>query len=173
MYFDVGIGANVTAHQFQFRGSNAFTQWAKIDQYGIALPTRPAFRVTGSGQTVITTTTNTNGILNSNNWTVDYTQGTGFNSSTGVFTAPVAGLYSVHLVARINNASTAQIAVIKNHATTGVVQAMWECGANATVNHYGVSSISKLAVGDTLAIKVLLGTVTFDGNDNWAVAYIG
>jgi hypothetical protein len=173
MYFDVGMGANGTAHQFKFRGSNAYNEWAIVNQYGINLPTRPAFRVTGSGQTVITTTTNTNGVLNSNNWTVDYSQGTGFDSSTGVFTAPIAGLYSAHLVARINNSSTAQIAVVKNYAGTSSVIAMWECGANATVNHYGVSSIAKLAAGDTLVIRVLLGTVTFDGNDNWAVAYIG
>jgi hypothetical protein len=73
----------------------------------------------------------------------------------------------------VSNTSSAQIAVVKNYATTANIQAMWECGANCTANHFGVSSITKLAAGDTLVIKVLLGQINFDGNDNWSVAYIG
>lgn len=30
-----------------------------------------------------------------------------------------------------------------------------------------------MAAGDTLQFKVLVGTISFDGNDNWSVAYIG
>ena len=141
------------------------------------MPNRPAFRVYGAGTTNnLSTTVNTNGILNGNNFAVDYNQGTALSTSTGVFTAPVAGLYSIHLVARVtsNSAGQAQVTVIKNNGLGSQAnQAMWETGPNPSINHFGVSTISKLAAGDTLVLKVTLGTINFDGNDSWAVSYIG
>lgn len=142
----------------------------------IITPNRPAFRVYGNGVTNgLNTTTNGTGILNGNNWTVDYNQGNVINSTTGYFTAPVGGLYQVNLVARCANnvAPTAQAIVIKNYGTANANQVMWEVAANTTVNHFGVSTVSKLAIGDTLVLKVSVGNINFDVNDNWSVAYIG
>ena len=174
MFFDTTIGSANTGGSFQFRSSNAYTVLATVNTYGVVQPTKPGFRVYGAGTTTnLTTTVNTNGILNGNNYAVDYNQGSYLNTTTGIFTAPVAGLYSVHLVARVSNTSSAQIAILKNYAGANTVQAMWEAGANCTANHFGVSSIVKLAVGDTLVIKVLLGQINFDSNDNWAIAFLG
>ncbi len=50
---------------------------------------------------------------------------------------------------------------------------MIEWAANTTMNHAGGSTISKLEVGDTLKAVVAVGTLSFDGNDNFSVAYIG
>jgi Fe-S cluster assembly ATPase SufC len=50
---------------------------------------------------------------------------------------------------------------------------MVEWGPNTSMNHVGGSTISKLAVGDTLYVEVTAGTISFDGNDNFSVAYIG
>jgi len=136
-------------------------------------PNRPAFRIYGSS---------------SNNWTtanvnfkgsdivVDYNQGSYFDSTTGVFTAPVAGLYSITLNARIgNNNGQNQIMVLKNAQTSaGNVAVMWECDTNTgTAVHYGVSSVMKLAAGDFLTANITVGTVQFDANDSWTVTYIG
>jgi hypothetical protein len=137
---------------------------------------RIAFRVTGSGTTNnLSTSQNGNGQLNSNNYTVDYTQGSGFNSSTGTFTAPVAGLYSVAVNARNSGYANgiSQIAIVKNIANASSVQVMVEWAANSSMNHAGGATITKLAANDTLTLRVLAGQINFDGNDNWAVAYIG
>jgi len=142
---------------------------------GVITPNRPAFRVYGSSSTIWSTTTNTNGILNANNWTVDYNQGGYLNSSTGVFTAPVAGLYQLNLVCRVanNTSPSAQAIVIKNYGSGNVNQIMWESGANPSINHFGVSTVSKLAAGDTLTLKIAVGSLIFDSNDNWSVVYLG
>jgi hypothetical protein len=175
IYFDTTIGSANTGGQFQFRGSNAFTVYAKITSHGVIQPTMPAFRVYGNAVTNVNTTTNTTGRLNGNNWAVDYNQGSYLNSTTGVFTAPVAGLYQVNLVARVssNDGPASSIRVIKNEDTTPLTQVYWEVPTNAQVNHFGVSTVSKLAVGDTLTLKVTTGNVTFDVNDNWSVAFLG
>lgn len=139
----------------------------------VVTPNCPAFRVTGAGTTVnLSTTQNTNGVLNGNNYVIDFQQGTALNTSTGVFTAPIAGLYSVHLVARVSNTNnaTSQVVVYKN--STQVV-CFWEVASTSTVGHMGVSSITKLSVGDTLSLQVVLGTINFDANDHWSVAYLG
>ncbi len=142
----------------------------------LTIQNRPAFSVYGSGTTNnLTTTQNTDGTLNSNNFTVDYQQGTALNTTTGIFTAPIAGLYQVDLIGRNSgySAGISQLAVLKNNSVAGGNVLMIEWGASSTMNHTGGSKIFKLAVGDTLRVRVLAGEINFDGNDNWSVAYIG
>jgi hypothetical protein len=135
-------------------------------------PNRIAFRVYGSGTTNnLTTTQNGDGTLNGNNFVVDFQQGSDLNTTTGVFTASVAGLYQVNLTARNSGyaGGISQIVVVKN--STIVVMIEW--AASSSMNHTGGSTIVKLSVGDTLKIKVVGGEINFDLNDNWSVTYIG
>ena len=136
-------------------------------------PNRPAFRISGNGGTISATTTVAGGYM-----VVDYNQGSYLNTSTGLFTAPVAGLYQVNVVVRTNsntNPGINQIIIRKTAAIGGAVttQIMVEFGTNTTMNHAGGSTVVKMAAGDTLKFDVTSGSISFDGNDSWSVAYLG
>jgi len=136
-------------------------------------PNRPAFCVRGNGGSIAATTTLTN-----SNWTIEYNQGSYLNGSTGIFTAPVAGLYQVNLVIRTYNNSSSGIAqaLVRKTAAIGggtTTSIMVEFGPNTSMNHAGGANIVKLAVGDTLQLIASTGTIIFDSNDNWSLAYIG
>ena len=139
----------------------------------IVMPARPAFRVTGSGGAIASTT-----VISGSAAVIDYNQGSYYNQSNGTFTAPIAGLYQVNLVVRTNSNSLGTIsqALVRktlSGSTTTSTQCMVEFAASTTMNHAGASTISSLAVGDTLQAIVTAGTISFDGNDNFSVAYIG
>jgi C1q domain len=134
---------------------------------------RPAFRVVGLNSTGYTTSSPTGGVLTGSQFAVDYNQGSYLNTTTGVFTAPVAGLYQVCFTARTNSNTNANASGIAVQKTGGTNIAYVEWAANTTANHIGASTIIKLAVGDTLKLVVTSGTVNFDGNNNWSVAYLG
>jgi hypothetical protein len=152
-------------------GSSVFSGSINISSGSITMPNRPAFRVYGAGGATSAITT-----LSGSMTTIDYNQG-GWDNTTGIFTAPIAGLYQVNLVCRTNSnsGSAAQIVVFKNNTggASGTAQVMIEWASNTSMNHTGGSTISKLAVGDTLKAVVSVGTITFDANDNFSVAYIG
>ena len=134
---------------------------------------RPAFRISGNGGSISATTTVAGGYM-----VVDYNQGSFLNTSTGIFTAPIAGLYQVNVVVRTqsnNNSGINQIIIRKTAASGGAVttQIMVEFGVNTSMNHAGGSTIVKMAAGDTLKFDVTAGSISFDGNDSWSVAYLG
>jgi hypothetical protein len=165
-------GSNVFNGNQTITGSLNVSGSINITNGSITMPERPAFRVYGLGGATSATTT-----LSGSMTIVDFNQGNAWNNSNGTFTAPIAGLYQVNLVCRTNSNSSpsGQIIVYKNFTGggTGTAQIMVEWAANTTMNHAGGSTISKLAVGDTLKAIVSVGTLSFDANDNFSVAYIG
>jgi hypothetical protein len=164
-----GYALNVAAGASHFGGN------VVVDTY-VTQATKPAFRVIGGGTTNnLSPTQNTTGVLNGNNYVVDYNQGGHLSTSTGVFTAPVAGLYQINVVARNAGyeAGISQVSVTKNRTVSDTIQVMIEWASTSTMNHAGGSTVAKLAVGDTLELKVYAGQINFDLNDNWSVAFLG
>ena len=157
-------------------GGNLFTltEQGDINLSGsLTMGNRPAFRVIGTGPAISATT-----VISGSAVSVDYNQGNAYNSTNGVFTATYAGLYQVNIVARTNsnaNPGINQVIVRKTAVIGGTLttQIMVEWGINTSANHIGGSTITKLAVGDTLQAIVTAGTISFDSNDNFSVAYIG
>jgi hypothetical protein len=154
-------------------GSQTISGSLTIRSGSITMPDRPAFRVIGDGGTSFAPNR-----LSGSRTVVDYNQGSHWDNTNGTFTAPIAGLYQVNVVGRTNSNSLntiSQIIVSKQKASDSSIttQIMVEWGSNTTANHMGGSTISKLDPGDILYAWVGAGTISFDGNDNFSVAYIG
>jgi len=131
------------------------------------MPNRPAFRVIGTSSTNIAATTTLSGSAAS----IDYNQGNYYSTSSGVFTAPIAGLYSVYMNLRCGSVNAQQQAILYKNNTTSSL--MWEALSNTSATHFGVSGILNLSVNDTLKVVVAVGLIQFDTNDNWGASYIG
>lgn len=162
-----GVYGRISDSNQFFSGSvNITTGSLTISSGSVTMPNRPAFRVTGTASTDRTNTT-----LSSSMMSIDYNQGNHFSTTNGKFTAPIAGLYNVYYNGRVGSVnSQMQVIIYKN---TNVVQLMWEAPGLAASSHFGVVGIVKLAVNDTLEAKVVVGSIQFDGNDSFGVAYIG
>ena len=179
---NVTVSANVVAGNIVTTGSNGNISGVNIlyansiqlsGAAAISMPARPAMRVYGNSSANIGSVTT----LTNANFTVDYNQGNYLDATSGIFTAPLAGLYAVTLNARVgSNNGLNQVGVFKNNSTSGGANVIcfWETDTNTgTAVHFGSSGVANLIVGDTLRVKVVAGNINFDQNDNWTVTYIG
>jgi len=177
-FFLNGVTRRVHMEGFVVSGSNNIAEISgslnvtgsiTINSGSITMPNRPAFRVVGTASTDRVAQTTLSGSYAS----IDYNEGNHYNNSTGIFTAPLTGLYNVYFNGRCGSVNAMQQVIIYKNGAAGNAQLMWEAPGNTGVAHFGVSGVFKLVAGDTLEAKVAVGSIQFDGNDTWGAAYIG
>jgi hypothetical protein len=141
----------------------------------VVTPNRIAMRVYGTTGGVSYAATATSTLTNAQ-FTVDYNVGSALTATTGIFIAPTTGTYMTTLVARVSPAATStnQIAVLKNDINSASnIACFWESNTSTGATHFGTSGAIFLNANDTLRVRILLGTIQFDGNDSWTVTFLG
>ena len=135
-----------------------------IDSSGrILTPARPAFRGTIGTIGVADYTTETT----MTSFTEDYDIGSDFNHTTGIFTAPITGIYQINYFGAFNGAAAATNINFKlvEGSSTQVFMAQTDPqgGGQETI---GASLTLSLTASDTLKLNVLVGTDTAVGIKN-------
>ena len=159
------LGANLIA-------ANNIIVYENITANTLTVSYRPAFRVWGTA----TANINAGTTLDSGNVTLDYNQNSAYNTSTGIFTAPLTGLYQIYFNSCIGSANgNSVVQILKNNvATAGNILCYWESDSNNQGGqNFGVSTVARLTSNDNVRAKVLTGSIRFDANASWGVAFIG
>lgn len=139
--------------------TSAIAKGVDVDSLGrVKMPNQPAFSAKLSPATSATNTLKFA--------TVQQNIGSGYNSSTGRFTAPVAGSYYFHCHCLFN--SGAANLSLKKNSTDYVIMETDESGFHQAV----ISAVVPLAAGDYVEIVVYMGSV-YGNYDNFSGYLIG
>ena len=142
-------------------GTTGYTERMRIDSSGrVTKPYQPSFRAYRT-----TTWTTTNAVITG--WSTWHNIGNHFNGTTGVFTAPVAGVYQVSFHWLSNSDSTQNDVHIRlnNSQNNGIRTRNASSGAHETTS--GSQSI-KMNANDTLDFFLESGNMVYsDASQTW------
>ena len=100
--------------------------------------------------------------------TIMSNEGSGYNDETGVFTAPVGGLYMFNLQLCILNNKHLHFEIVANGQTIGKRLAIDDSGHSSSCDSYSISTILKAK--DTVSVKACRkssGLVLWDSHETW------
>ena len=135
------------------------TEVGRFDSNGYVATNAPTFDAKqNTSQTGISASTWTKVILNGTNWNI----GSGYNTSTGTFTAPQSGYYQVNATLYLTwsgSGSAVGVGFYKNGSLHRLN--VWSGSAIlATGGVWDLSSMVSLSENDTLELYVYIGTAT-------------
>ena len=131
------------------------TERMRIDSVGrVTMPYQPAFRA-GRNQGH---TTAGNRIVFPNGYS---NIGSNYNSTTGIFTAPVSGSYYFHAQLFTENNSSAQVQMRKNDA-----KHIWTIYSGGGYGNVSLSGVIELSTSDYVDVLVDVGSVYGGGSNS-------
>lgn len=160
IYFDSVLNSSSGNSGFRFRQNAAAITSMSIDNAGRMLaPYQPSFFAYRDAGAV----TAPNTILFNN---VQHNDGSHYDSSTGRFTAPVAGRYFIHAqVLRQSSYSRLDARIDKNGVT--LLEGRNHFAASGEYNHITISGVVKLSASDYLNVYVSTGEAYANGKWTW------
>ena len=134
-----------------------------IDSSGrILTPARPSFRAKPAGSA--TTIAINNDIVFGDVTSATHgchNIGGHYNTSTGKFTAPIAGVYSFQFTCYRDNANDAEVDLFLGSQAVSVARERTDGGSYDTMT---IATILKLSASDEIKVRVVLGTIYVETN---------